>query len=446
MRQIVPPIALTQKILGQQKTDEVLPYRLTAHCIRVEQPEGVLLYHTLTGELLLLSRMEAALLDELPGCVPPPLEELVLRRFLVLEGSDDVALADLVRNITLRLRKKNNALTKYKIFTTMNCNARCFYCYEAGWKKSSMSEQTALDTARYIMAHRGGKPVRLDWFGGEPLVNIQAIDVITDYLRRQDVDFHSTMISNGYLFDEALVRRARDDWNLTEVQITLDGTEEIYNRRKAYVNPEGSPYQRVLRNIGLLLDASIWVNIRLNMDGGNEKDLYLLCGELAERFAGKPKFGVYLAPLVDHAGIDPMCYSDVQKFRALCSYAESKRIAIRKTLSRGFILNSCIADSDSSTTVTPEGRLGRCNNCIDGTIWGSIYSDGVDEEVLRQWRERKPTEEACRTCAIYPQCGRLKKCPSQPEYCSPLLQSYREQSLRGAVLRAYEDWKAAGQN
>ena len=452
MRQVVPPIVLTQKILGQQRMNERTLYRLSTHCMRIEQPEGVLLYHTLTGELILLTHVEAGQLKELSGPVPLALEELVHRWFLRPQGADDMALADQVRQIAEHFKKKKTALTRYSIFTTTACNARCFYCYETGWNKSSMSEQTALDTANYIAEHCGGKSVHLRWFGGEPLVNIRAIDVIADSLRQHGVEFRSTMTTNGYLFDEALVRRARNVWNLELAQITLDGTEEVYNRCKAYVNPEGSPFQRVLRNIGLLLDVGIQVKVRLNMGRDNAEDMYMLIDQLAERFARKPGFGVYQTLLWENTGMDPRSYtaeerrSYTQKLQSLRAYAEKKGIAAREPLRRRFAPDACNGDSNSSTTVTPEGRLGRCDSCMDGAIWGSIYSDEVDEEVIRQWKERKPPEEVCKDCYVYPQCLRLKKCPGWPERCSPIELARREDKLRRAVLGAYEDWKAAGQN
>ena len=450
MWQIVPPIGLVQKILGEQKTKNTASYRLNSHCMCVKQPEGVLLYHTLTRELLLLFHGEAEQLARLPGPVPPALAGLVPRWFLMPEDADDMALADQVRDIVRRLRREDGALTEYTIFTTTACNARCFYCFEAGIKKAAMTEQTALNTAAYIAAHRGGKPVRVAWFGGEPLLNIRVIDIITDCLRQRDVEFRSSMSTNGYLFDEALARRVKDDWKMEMVQITLDGTEEVYNARKAYVHPEGSPYQRVLKNIGLLLDEGVRVQVRLNMDGDNEGDLYALVDELAERFAGKPNFGVYSMMLWENTGFNPHqyteeeCYSYAEKLRSLRSYTEKKGIAVRGLLKRGFVADACSADDDSFITVTPEGRLGRCAACKSGDIWGSVYSDERDEEVLRQWKERKPPEAVCRTCVIYPQCIRLKKCPSWGESCSPIKRASREDRRRQAVLDAYEDWKAAG--
>ena len=453
MQQIIPPIKIAQKILGSQKREDEIPYRMSVQCMCVEQPEGVLLYHTLTGEILLLTPDEAALTEKLPGFVPPDLAELIFRRFLVPEGMDEAALAGQTREIAERFEKKGKVpLTGYTIFTTTDCNARCFYCYEAGWKKSSMSEQTALDTANYIAAHCGDKPVYIRWFGGEPLVNTKAIDIITHFLRKRGLKFHSTMVSNGYLFDEALVLRARDEWNMEEVQITLDGTEDVYNKRKAYVNSDGSPYRRVLNNIGLLLDAGISAKIRLNMDGNNERDLYMLIDELAERFAGKPGFGVYPIVIQRTAGTDALGYTVeensfyAEKPQSMRSYAEKKGIMVASPMMRSLTLYACAADNDRATVVLPDGRLSRCSAAKDGGIWGSIYSDEVDEAVLRQWRERKPYEDKCRTCVVYPQCVRLKKCTSRVENCSPIERSYREDKLRRAVLRVYEEWKAAGQS
>lgn len=448
MRQVVSPLQTVQKILGQQKMEKGTPYRLSAHCVRVERPEGVLFYHTLTGELLLLSHGEAERIKALPGPVPPELAALVPLWFLRPETADDMALADQTRKIAAHLAKKETALMHYTIFTTTDCNARCFYCYEAGWEKSSMNEQTARDTAGYIIAHCGGKQVRLNWFGGEPLVNVRVIDIITDSLRQQGVTFHSTMVSNGYLFDEALVQRAKAGWNLQKVQITLDGTEEVYNRRKAYVNPLESPYRRVLRNIGLLLDTGVSVTVRLNMDGGNERDLYALVAELAERFGGMPGFGVYAAVLYENRGPEPSDYTEEERkayaryLRSMQTCLEEKGVAAHTSLRRGITVNSCMADSGNSTTVAPEGLLGRCEGCMYGSVWGSIYSGEADEEVLRQWKERTPPEEVCRTCAVYPQCVRLKKCPNTLGHCSPIGRARRENNLRRTIMDSYEKWRA----
>ena len=60
-----------------------------------------------------------------------------------------------------------------------------------------------------------------------------------------------------------------DVWALRQVQITLDGTHDVYNSVKGYVLPKEDPYLRVLNNVDNLLTEGISVSIRLNMDTHN---------------------------------------------------------------------------------------------------------------------------------------------------------------------------------
>ena len=44
-----------------------------------------------------------------------------------------------------------NKISSYVIFTTTDCNARCFYCYEKGTPRIKMSKKTAEDVANFIV-------------------------------------------------------------------------------------------------------------------------------------------------------------------------------------------------------------------------------------------------------------------------------------------------------
>ena len=188
---------------------------------------GVLVFHTLTRALLLLTPEEYAAPDNLP--------ELRDGWFRVPQEMDDMKYADQVRFIRRTMQKEPEHITSYTIFTTTDCNARCFYCYEMGRSRIPMSDETAHKAAAYIAAHCGGEKVHLHWFGGEPLFNKQVIDIICTDLTEKGIVYESMMISNGYLFDGATVEQAVSHWKLKSVQITLDGTEEIYNRSKAFI-------------------------------------------------------------------------------------------------------------------------------------------------------------------------------------------------------------------
>ena len=114
----------------------------------------------------------------------------------------------------------------FTVFTTTGCNARCPYCYEHGIDAISMNNKVAIDTAKYINISRmPNTKIHLKWFGGEPLLNGDAINTICEYLINANVDFFSSITSNGYLFDKYTNEEIIEKWHLKRVQITLDGTK-----------------------------------------------------------------------------------------------------------------------------------------------------------------------------------------------------------------------------
>ena len=224
MQTILPPSGNTIKILGKPKPAEH-GLRWMTYVLAQPVEGGVLVFHTLTRALLLLTPEEYT--------APDAVAELRSSWFRVPQEMDDMKYADRVRFIRRTMQKEPEHTTTYTIFTTTDCNARCFYCYEMGRSRIPMSAETAHKAAAYIAAHCGGEKVHLHWFGGEPLFNKQVIDIICTDLAEKGIVYESMMISNGYLFDGATVEQAVSHWKLKSVQITLDGTEEIYNRSKA---------------------------------------------------------------------------------------------------------------------------------------------------------------------------------------------------------------------
>ena len=160
-----------------------------------------------------------------------------------------------------------------------------------------MTKETALKVAEYINYKSPANPISLHWFGGEPLFNMKAIDIITGYLRDNGRTFKSTITTNGYLFDSKIISKAKHSWGLTEVQITLDGTETIYNKTKNFIYKNTNAFKTVFKNIGLLLNAGIRVMIRLNVSDENKEDLYELVNQLYDAFGVTSGLEIYCWPL-----------------------------------------------------------------------------------------------------------------------------------------------------
>ena len=173
-----------------------------------------------------------------------------------------------------------------------------------------MTDAIVKDVVEYIAAKGKGEPVELSWFGGEPLVAHKRISQIIKGLKKRGIKYTSSMVSNGYLFDHKLIQVAKNDWHLNNVQITIDGTESIYNKTKAYINPKDNPFLRVLRNINDLLANEIAVNVRLNVTDKNAANLNELIKILDDRFHGIKGFSCYSHAVYEDVGFEPLNYDD----------------------------------------------------------------------------------------------------------------------------------------
>lgn len=412
------------------------------YCVEEPTEDGHLLFNFLTHELLLLSEEEWQSRFEN--------DYLQKHWFVVPEACKDREYADLVRWVLKNKQKKNRPITGYTVFTTTDCNARCFYCFELGRSRIPMSEETAHKVAGYIADHCGGEKVSISWFGGEPLYNKPAIDIITAGLREKGIEFTSRAISNGYLFDKDTVQNAVENWNLKRVQITLDGTETVYNKVKAYIYKQGSPYETVMENIGHLLDAGVQVVIRLNMDMHNAENLLELVEELGHRFENKSGLLVYAHHLFK--GNEPMAEIHTEaewaeRDAAMCRLNEKidqLGLAASRGISRKPKLNYCMADSGTAVTILPDGNIGLCEHFSEDEFIGHIDREGFDKAVVNSWKERIPEIPECETCFYYPSCMTLKKCASG-SVCYPLRREEYLRKTRKEMLTEYLRWKNAEQ-
>ncbi len=446
MNVIQPKANIITKLIEDIDYKQNINYRLSHYTIEKTTPHGTLLYNTLSCELILLNNEEAAILAKLPCPVPDCQKELVEALFLVPSDCDETRYCNQLKSKLHLLTWEEDITEYYTIFTTMDCNARCFYCFELGREHTYMTEETAKETADYIVSHCKGKPVGLSWFGGEPLLNYNVIDIIINELKRRNITYSSEMLTNGYLFDDLLIQKAKNDWNLDEIQITLDGTEEIYNKRKAYIYREGNPYRRVISNIGKCLAAGFTVSIRLNVDSKNEADMYMLIDELANTFPETNKPFLYTHPIFDSFG-ENISNEKYKKLLKIC-YALTAHIhdlgLARNTLPEIVPLRNCIAENDRGITITPDGFLGKCEHyTAEEYMIGDIRSDKKDAEKIQHWKEKFPMLPECLSCFYYPQCIRLKNCPFIPSFCDAECQENTKLKLQQLMILAYDEWQTS---
>ena len=433
MREVVSGEQNVVKLLGKQKPKDV-KYRLMRYVLKAECNDGTLLHNVITGQLVLLDSQEAELLNLLPSKRDWPMTELIENSFLVPEDYDEKAVVHKLRTLMKRLFAPKG-INNYLILTTTNCNARCPYCFENGVRLMNMTSSTAEKVIEYIVSHKSKQEIELHWFGGEPLVGVERIDQICEGLKNREVGFKSVMTSNGFLFSEERVKWASEKWNLKMVQITLDGTEAVYNRVKGYVSTEKSPYRIVMRNVDLLLEAGIHVILRLNLDEQNGDDLRRLVDQLDSRFPEKERLSVYVSK-IDAVRPDVEEKKLEGTLAALNDYIDERGMSKRDPVLLSLKTNSCMADSDEAVVIYPDGRLGKCETIRDDEVFGHIDSDTANgkTELYKEVFEYS----YCRDCPIYPSCILLRRCPTkqreQYQMCQRSIKKYQEDMIARYLL------------
>lgn len=424
-------------------------YRLMHYLIREDTKEGTLLLNTVTGELVLLDSIELEILNSLPLPYQAEMEALITHRFLVPVDFEELRSVNQLREIMKRV-ETSGFINGYTILPTTSCNARCFYCYEVNSPHYTMTSEVADKVVDYIYSHcEKEKEVILHWFGGEPTLGERRIDQICCGLKSKGIPFRSTMISNGYLFTKEMVIKAHDNWNLQSIQITLDGTEQIYNETKSYINANDSPYQRVLENISHLLDQGVRVTVRMNLGFHNAENLKELINELGSRYSGETNFIAYVHELFEEQGLNPEKHTVEERLELEAIKDELNNYILEKGCNNSREQVSswecpslktfyCMADTPSSLLINPLGQFGKCEHEFFAKTIGDVNSEHDYNSKTGAYWLRPTYSKTCQKCELYPFCGQIENCETKSVCYSNRIRVNKINSVKKKIRQKVE--------
>lgn len=289
-----------------------------------------------------------------------------------------------------------------RILTTTGCNASCAYCYEQGTQVIAMTADIARQTAIF-MAQRAEAAnachVSLEWFGGEPTLNIEAIDTISGALCAGGVWFSSSIVTNGLLMDDRITQDRLSLWQLRHVQITLDGPEKVHESVKGF--PPGS-YHRIIHNIHALTERGLRIKLRLNY-AGNNGAISRLIDELGDEFSENGNVNAYICPIYSRSKEYPRHLMQevlrLQRRLVESGLATGKQLFdLRERKNRCFMMN------EDGFTIAPDGRLFNCShNMTDKQCVGSVWAYDENNPVRREFLSCVLKDE-CKRCNVFPYC------------------------------------------
>lgn len=131
---------------------------------------------------------------------------------------------------------------RVSLFLTHHCNLRCNYCYGGRKFSRSMSEATGLKALDLAFSGRKDSPVKLSFFGGEPMLEFPLLCSLVRIARRRAVrqgrEISFSITTNGTILSERhLSFLAHYDF---EVAISLDGIRAHHDRHRPYADGSGS--------------------------------------------------------------------------------------------------------------------------------------------------------------------------------------------------------------
>ncbi len=133
-----------------------------------------------------------------------------------------------------------------------DCNMRCQYCFAStgdfGTGRKLMPVETGKKAIDFLIERsKDRKFLELDFFGGEPLMNFDAVKEIVFYAREREKEcnkkFRFTITTNGILLNDEIINFINQE--MSNVVLSIDGRKEVNDRMRPVVNQKGS-YEIIL--------------------------------------------------------------------------------------------------------------------------------------------------------------------------------------------------------
>lgn len=398
------------------------PSRFIAHA---RTPDGnSVIYNSLTGHHSVISvalREDLKRLLSQSGCDGPldALGKYLLdHKYLVSVDEDEHA----AWQVRFGYEHYRRDVLELILLSSEDCNFRCVYCSQQ-FKRGQMLptvQRGVINLVKSRIAHLSD--LTISWFGGEPLVGWETIEILAPALQKLARDngtrLVSDMTTNGYLLSPARAA-ALLAWGVRSFQITLDGTEQQHDAHRP-LKEGGSTYDTILSNLLALQksDEFYEVALRVNADNHNAPQLVDLLERLSIDFGQDERFKLRFRPVGKWGGTQdgslPTFCGWEEENSALVQLRAKATIAGMHTESLSTELRPsgvCYAARPYSLIVGADGKLMKCTvvlDTLDDNVVGMLHEDGTlsinDARFLRWVKPHYAEDSVCKRCFFLPAC------------------------------------------
>lgn len=392
-------------------------YKLSKYNVLFNRDSKKYLWNTLSGAVIALDDDGVAYLNSFNEGVDnePYFKALIQNGCIVDERYDE--LGRVLYDAKAALLDESPVGMHYTIAPGLGCNYNCPYCFEKGrTAHTGMTREIQEQVCAFIItsAERNHNLKHLDirWFGGEPLLYMDAIVYISerlmDYCESRKIIYTAGIVTNGrYLSTEnaGTLRRL----NVNYVQLSIDGMREAYALGKGTVPEDFDATIDNLTKSAAILPITVRINVSENIHEAITLTYYLL----RERgLDGKIK--VYIAHIRDYSEKDIRKkreshgrFLDNER-RYFDMFGENGKyhqesLALIKPKRRS---TPCLTICRANYCIGPKGELYRCEHYFGRTehVVGTIHSGCFySSDDTRYLHHTYPTK--CMSCQMFPVCA-----------------------------------------
>lgn len=311
-----------------------------------------------------------------------------------------------------------------KVLTTYDCNMACIYCYENNNLFSRITNHETLSPERceniismlnQNMQKAHLKKIYFSWYGGEPLLNYNAILTISKGLMKLGYEVQAEATSNLLVLEKnPTLIYALKVAGIKLFSVTLDGYGDYHNKRRPMKNHKSdtNEYKLTCELISYISEYfSVVVMLMINKNNINQTDMIL---DSLNKVKNKQNIHIFIGMLenISDCLSDPMITETVS-FQELTGI---RCVLYKKFWDAGFpesskyllgLHGNCLAVTDNSCIITPEGYITRCPDSIgDKNLYtGILKRDKIIANHDSLWKWANPIDDAkCQKCHMLPAC------------------------------------------
>lgn len=295
----------------------------------------------------------------------------------------------------------------------MGCNFGCHYCYEGEKSGGQLSDTTITQLISCIqnLCTEKIRKLRLDFYGGEPLLYTERIRKLVDRLQpwavQQKISFSFSLVSNGSLLTAQVVGELLGI-GLGSVRITIDGPPEFHNQSRPYKNGRPS-FETIIKNVKECCRL-----VPISIGGNYSRSNYQYFQELLDIFL-ENNLGPAQLKSVNFSPIMQTGKSRRQGYKGGCAWCgepwvgDAAVFLRAETLRRGFAVNRlspspCMMQRENIFMVNWDGLFYKCPVLINRPEFSAGALPGLPDHArmaqAKDWQE----DEQCCACRYLPLC------------------------------------------